>query len=149
VHYDQVAKELQAKELVPGVWAKAFAKAGGELERPRALYIKYRVAQLVEEADEKARQERRAAAGEAKQKGVLKVRAVAYAARENFRTVAYGVLAVVCGVLAILFGLAGISSLDRDAPDGIFGIIVGVVLLIFAFFSGFETYRCAKAAAKL
>jgi hypothetical protein len=58
VHYDQVAKELQAKELVPGVWAKAFAKAGGELERARALYIKYRVAQLAQAANDKLQEEK-------------------------------------------------------------------------------------------
>ena len=52
--YDEVAKELQDKKLVPGVWAKAFEQAGGELERARVLYIKYRVEQLAKKASEQA-----------------------------------------------------------------------------------------------
>ena len=38
--YDAVAKELQAQTMVPGLWTKAFAEAGGQMDRARALYIK-------------------------------------------------------------------------------------------------------------
>jgi hypothetical protein len=44
--YDAVAEELQKQTLVPGVWARAFAEAGGNDAKARALYIKYRVAQM-------------------------------------------------------------------------------------------------------
>lgn len=47
--YEEVAKELQAKAMIPGVWARAFADADGVVERARALYIKYRVEQLAQE----------------------------------------------------------------------------------------------------
>jgi hypothetical protein len=36
--YDEVAEELRAKTMVPGLWAKAFAEAGGQMDRARALY---------------------------------------------------------------------------------------------------------------
>lgn len=47
--YSQVAEEIQAKKMSPGLWTKAFAQAGGDTERTRAVYIKLRVAQLVSE----------------------------------------------------------------------------------------------------
>jgi hypothetical protein len=45
-YYDQVARELQNKTLIPGLWTKAYADANGDEAKARALYIKYRVAQL-------------------------------------------------------------------------------------------------------
>jgi len=44
--YDEVARELQDKPMIPGLWTKAFAEMGGDDAKARALYIKYRVAQL-------------------------------------------------------------------------------------------------------
>jgi len=46
--YEEVARELQEKTLVAGLWTKAFAEMGGDDAKARALYIKYRVAQLAE-----------------------------------------------------------------------------------------------------
>lgn len=46
--YDEVAREFQEKTLVAGLWTKAFAEMGGDDAKARALYIKYRVAQLAE-----------------------------------------------------------------------------------------------------
>src|ERR1017187_2117801 len=47
-YYDEVARELQEKPMVPGLWTKAFAEMGGDDAKARALYIKCRVAQLAE-----------------------------------------------------------------------------------------------------
>ena len=47
-YYDEVARELQEKPMVPGLWTKAFAEMGGDDAKARALYIKFRVAQLAE-----------------------------------------------------------------------------------------------------
>jgi hypothetical protein len=47
--YNQVAEEIQANKTSPGLWTKAFAQAGGNTERTRAVYIKLRVAQLASE----------------------------------------------------------------------------------------------------
>ena len=46
--YDEVARELQEKKLVAGLWTKAYAEMGGDDAKARALYIKYRAAQLAE-----------------------------------------------------------------------------------------------------
>ena len=40
--YEEVARELQEKPMVPGLWTKAFAEMGGDDAKARALYIKYR-----------------------------------------------------------------------------------------------------------
>jgi hypothetical protein len=49
--YDEVARELQGKSIVAGLWTKAFAEMEGDDAKARALYIKYRVAKLKEERD--------------------------------------------------------------------------------------------------
>jgi hypothetical protein len=46
--YDEVARELQEKSIVAGLWTKAFAEMNGDDAKARALYIKYRVAQLAD-----------------------------------------------------------------------------------------------------
>jgi uncharacterized protein DUF6804 len=33
--YDEVAEELRAQTMVPGLWTKAFAEAGGQMDRAR------------------------------------------------------------------------------------------------------------------
>jgi uncharacterized RDD family membrane protein YckC len=43
--YDEVAKELEANKLIPGVWTRAFAEADGDENRAKAIYIKLRVLQ--------------------------------------------------------------------------------------------------------
>jgi hypothetical protein len=45
--YDEVACEMQEKPLIAGLWTKAFAEMEGDDAKARALYIKYRVAQLM------------------------------------------------------------------------------------------------------
>jgi hypothetical protein len=44
--YEEVSKEIEVKNLVPGLWTKAFAEADGDENRAKAIYIKLRVAQL-------------------------------------------------------------------------------------------------------
>ena len=53
--YDEVARELQEKPMVPGLWTKAFAEMGGDDAKARALYIRYRVLQLRDRQIENAR----------------------------------------------------------------------------------------------
>jgi hypothetical protein len=56
--YDEVARELQEKSMVAGLWTKAYAEKDGDEAKTRALYIRYRVQQLATEA---ARQQETAA----------------------------------------------------------------------------------------
>ena len=54
--YDVVAEELQRRSLRPGLWTRAVAETGGEGDSARALYIRLRVAELMQlEQSERAR----------------------------------------------------------------------------------------------
>lgn len=49
--FEQVAREIHANEIRPGLWAKAFAACNGDQERTRAKYISLRAAGLVKEIE--------------------------------------------------------------------------------------------------
>ena len=57
--YDVVAKELETDNLIPGVWTRAFAEVDGDENRAKAIYIKRRVAQLVENSRRQLEEEER------------------------------------------------------------------------------------------
>jgi len=63
--YDQVASELMAGPPHPGLWARAYALADGDLAKARARYINLRVQQLeaefVAEGERRQQRERREA----------------------------------------------------------------------------------------
>jgi hypothetical protein len=45
-YFDQVAEELAARNLNPGIWARALAESGGDEARARAAYIRLRAQEL-------------------------------------------------------------------------------------------------------
>jgi hypothetical protein len=49
IFYDLVAEELRLKQLVDGIWVRAISDSAGDETLARAVYIKYRVAQLAAE----------------------------------------------------------------------------------------------------
>lgn len=51
--YDAVAQEIKSETLAPGVWAKAYAESEGNVDKARALYIKFRVEDMAEAAHER------------------------------------------------------------------------------------------------
>ena len=55
--YDEVAKELESNNLISGVWTRAFAEADGDENRARAIYIKLRVAKLLDDYEQKRQSE--------------------------------------------------------------------------------------------
>ncbi len=59
VFYDEVAKEMETNNLLPGVWTRAFAEADGDENRAKAIYIKRRVAQLAENSRQRQLEEAR------------------------------------------------------------------------------------------
>src|SRR5437773_10661344 len=77
--YDEVAKELQERTMVPGLWTRAFSEAGGHMDRARALYIKYRVGQLAEGRSKTLKEERRAAMEDTKLRTLSVIRRFGYA----------------------------------------------------------------------
>jgi uncharacterized membrane protein YdbT with pleckstrin-like domain len=50
-YYEIVAEELQRRFLRPGLWARAVAETGGEVDAARSLYICFRVAELKQEKE--------------------------------------------------------------------------------------------------
>ena len=74
--YEEVARELQGKTMVPGLWTKAFAEMGGDDAKARALYIKYRVAQLAEAGLQELEKERIAKQQQGKPKRVKNIKIV-------------------------------------------------------------------------
>jgi hypothetical protein len=133
--YSQVAQELQAKEMVPGVWTRAFAEAGGELDKARALYIKFRVAQLTESRVQRLEEQRQEALKATKQ------RALAQCWRFG-----YGLLAVVFGAVTVLAGLGAFALLFADHDVG--GIGVVFVMVIIASLSALGTRKFKRLAEK-
>jgi hypothetical protein len=46
--YAAVVEELRLHGPIPGLWAKAYAEANGNKQQAEALYLRYRVEQLVQ-----------------------------------------------------------------------------------------------------
>ena len=45
--YARAAEEIEQSVMQKGLWAKAFAEAGGDTQKQKALYLKYRAEQLM------------------------------------------------------------------------------------------------------
>lgn len=58
--YDTAAREVDTKQVAPGLMAKAFSECDGDEKKAAARYIKYRVAQLQEELAMEEEEKRKA-----------------------------------------------------------------------------------------
>ena len=74
--YEEVARELQEKPMIPGLWTKAFAETGGDDAKARALYIKYRVAKLAEAGWQALEKDRLAKQQQERPKRVRKIKII-------------------------------------------------------------------------
>jgi hypothetical protein len=148
--YDEVARELQEKPLVAGLWTKAFAEMGGDDAKARALYIKYRVAQLAEASRQQFEEYQRAKKWSDEQK-----RSAMEAAERKGRTSShrfiYLILGLASALLTLIFGLCGLGAIymafncDSGDSDSLVLAIVGAVfLLLIAFGFGLATKHCNK-----
>jgi len=72
--YEEVARELQDKPMVRGLWTKAFAEMGGDDAKARAQYIKFRVAQLAEASRQELEKERIAKQQQERPKRIRKIK---------------------------------------------------------------------------
>ncbi len=48
--YEVVTLEVMNEQVMPGIWGKAFSHSEGDMEKSKALYIKYRVQDLMDRA---------------------------------------------------------------------------------------------------
>ncbi|WP_454865485.1 hypothetical protein [Pseudomonas hormoni] len=100
--FEMASAELRAGTIRPGLRAKAFSDAEGEENRAQALYLKYRVAQLVQEelemrqaedAAKKQRKKQERDAGETARKEQVEA--------EGLTLVHF----ILIGLLTLIFGL--------------------------------------------
>ena len=97
--YEEVARELQEKPMVPGLWTKAFAEMGGDDAKARALYIKYRVAQLAEARRQGLEKNRFITPQEEKSKRIRNI---------------FGVFAMFVFTAAILTAIFGVDTSNKN-----------------------------------
>jgi hypothetical protein len=52
VFYAEVARELQEKPPIPGLWAKCYAECNGDEPKAKAMYLRLRADQLIAQSQE-------------------------------------------------------------------------------------------------
>lgn len=146
VLYEEVAKEIQSKAMVPGLWARAFAEAQGSLDHARALYIRYRVSQLAAARNARLEQERRRVAEVASARNAQveqQRRSASAAARRRalvvLRRLIFGGLVFVWSALTIICGLSSLMLFSSQITAG------GVFMILPTIAFGVLTHKSYKA----
>jgi hypothetical protein len=131
--YEQVARELQAQQIVPGIWTRAFAETDGQLDRARALYIKYRVAQLAETEAEQAKKGRRLVADAARKRAQAGVRGTIF--------LALALLGALLTLLLPMFAMFTLLGESNDKAVLVPGLLGLSIVLGFATVMALKAYR--------
>lgn len=100
--YTTVTEELEKGAIVPGLRAKAFAEANGVETHAQALYLKYRVAQLVQQENDARRSEIEEQALRKSQERAADLAMQATRAKAEGLTSVHFIL---LGLLCLVFGL--------------------------------------------
>ena len=147
--YEEVARELQENPLASGLWTKAFAEMGGDDAKARALYIKYRVAQLAETNRQQFENNRLATQRQEEQKSAA-MEADKRRARTRLHRFCHGILWLVFILLTIGLGLCSLCVIiipfteDFNSSD-LIGVIAGAIFSFsLAFACGIGTKHCYK-----
>jgi hypothetical protein len=145
--YEEVAREMQEKPLSAGLWTKAFSEMGGDDAKARALYIKYRVAQLAEANRQRLEEERLSKKRNEEQKRAAKEGAERRE-RTTFHRIIHTIIGFITGLLTICFALFGVGligvSFTEHSDDFTGEILGGVFLLIIAFLFALATRHCSR-----
>jgi hypothetical protein len=142
--YEEVARELQEKSMVPGLWTKAFAEMGGDDAKARALYIKYRLAQLTTSANQEQSVKQAQVSKAKKQQVISAFRRYTYLTIGWILTL-FGCLLFVAGMAMIYSHFYPSSPSDRDEGLVASGICIMIGACAFASF-GFLAF--VKAGIK-
>ncbi len=100
--YTTVTEELEKGSIIPGLRAKAFAEANGVETHAQALYLKYRVAQLVQQENDARRTETEEQAFRKSQERAANLALQAARAKAEGLTSVHFIL---FGLLCLVFGL--------------------------------------------
>lgn len=133
--YEIVAGELEQQTQKTGIWAKAFADAGGSPEQARALYIRYRVAQLAEVRSREQQEHRQTVAKVGRQR-----------AAAGFRRFVFGLFGVICGFASLIFAVFFFPLFSSDTHSDMFAVAIIMAVLSVLFAS--LTYWCIKSYQK-
>ena len=141
--YDEVARELEAKSLRPGLWTRAVAETGDEGSAAKALYIRLRVSELVQQEQT----DRASLQAEARRK-VDEQRRAENAAKPWYVVVVL-LFGILCGLLTVggFLGIIGLLiDIFSEAPDSDLGgdLAGGFFCVLVAVFFGWATYRSFK-----
>lgn len=141
--YDEVARELEAKSLRPGLWTRAVAETGDEGSAAKALYIRFRVSELVQQEQTG----RASIQAEARRKADEQRRAEN--ASKPWFVVVVIFFGILCGLLTVgcFLGIIGLLiDIFSEAPGSDLGgdLAGGFVSVLFAVFFGWATYRSFK-----
>jgi predicted histidine transporter YuiF (NhaC family) len=155
--YETAANEVAQHNVVRGIMAKAFSRARGDEKKAVAYYIKYRAAQLAQEAREELRKKRREAMAVAKQPEISSVRLDYKALSALFSALFWG-LTVTSGLLTIFFAIVGSGALNQSAPDSyaqqsqsavaVFSFLMATAFGIATVACGYVAIRCVRAAKR-
>jgi uncharacterized membrane protein YciS (DUF1049 family) len=148
--YDEVARELQEKSMIPGLWTKAFAEMDGDDAKARALYIKYRVAQLAEAGQRQLKEDEL----QKKKREVQRrsdMEAAERRARSGLHRFIYAILTFFWGVVTLSCTIIGGVSIglpftqnSGSSDDFILAFTFGPIFLLIAFFFGSATRSCYR-----
>ena len=174
IFYEEVALELQEEPMLPGLWTKAYAEMEGDDAKTRALYIKYRVAQLAEARRQKHEEDR--VEGQRKEeKQLTKTKTVEDSIKPNKETrlavinvserqsrtgidrFNYTILAIVSGVLTLVSAIGGLLTfflvLVPDSSQAVnkigwkeisFIIFIALIFFLCSYFLGRATQHCLE-----
>lgn len=124
--YDQVANELKDNSLIPGLWTKAYAETDGDKAKAQALYIKYRVAQLMTTANQELIIRQAQAFNEKKQQAMVRFR--------RFVLTIIGVSLIMIAFMCFIIGssLVYIHYNPSTPADKDIGIVDGGIIILLA-----------------
>ena len=148
--YDSVADELRHKVLTPGLWTRAVAESGGDVDTARALYIRFRVAELKEHEREEFERQKQEAEREAQHRQLVQQRGAEQTrvALEEMRTdirAGRAATCIACGRECAPRRLDK-SYLVLAAGLSLCFVVPGVLYLLFA--KG-HIFRCEHCGTKL
>ena len=148
--YEEVARELESKSLRPGLWTRAVAETGDEGSAAKALYIRLRVSELVQQEQT----DRANSQAEARRK-VDEQKRAAEAAKPSmpwYDRVANLFFGCICGILVVILSVGSVAMLvEMSEAQGseIAGDLVGLLFLLgLIVFFGWATYKSFKAVLK-
>jgi hypothetical protein len=146
--YEEVARELETKSLRPGLWTRAVAETGDEGSAAKALYIRLRVSELVQQEQT----DRANSQAEARRKAEEKKRAAEAAMPPMpwYVRAANLLFGCFCGILVVILSVGSVAMLvnmfsEAQGSDLAGDLIGGLMLLGLAYFFGWATYKSFKA----